>query len=165
MTTLDRTQAPPFQLSSDYSLTRPEIYQFPKDQKLFAFRGLQQEAVKLELIFDAGKWYEPALGVSHFTAQMLSKGTSAKNSFQIAEGLDSLGAHLEITPGFDVVTLTLFSLRKNLMASLKIVAELLQGPSFEEEELRLMTAATCGPSTYSSVLPAILSAPSFLLLG
>ena len=138
MTTLDRTQAPPFQLSSNYSLTLPEIYRFPEGQKLFAFRGLQQEAVKLELIFDAGKWYEPALGVSHFTAQMLSKGTSAKNSFQIAEGLDSLGAHLEITPGFDVVTLTLFSLRKNLMASLKIVAELLQGPSFEEEELRLM---------------------------
>lgn len=137
MTLLDRTQAPPFRLSSDYSLVPPELF-LAGDIKVFAFRGLQQDVVRLELIFDAGKWYEPLLGVSQFTSQMLSKGTRTKNSFQIAEGLDSLGAHLEISPGFDVVTLSLFALRKNLIAAMNILVELLQSPSFDEDELRIM---------------------------
>ena len=138
MIPLDRTEAPSFQLSSDYSLARPEIFQLSGNQKLFAFRDLQQEAVKLELVFRAGKWHESKLGVSHFTSHMLSKGTHKKNSFQIAEGLDSLGVQLEISPGFDVVSLSLFTLRKNLLAALRIVVELLEGPSFEGEELRLL---------------------------
>ena len=135
---LDRTQAPPSQLSSDYSLARPEIFKLSGGKDLFAFRDLQQEAVKLELIFSSGKWHESKLGVSHFTAHMLSKGTTKKNSFQIAEGLDSLGAQWEVAPGFDFTYLSLFSLRKNLLTSLRIIIELLEGPSFDEGELRLL---------------------------
>lgn len=136
MTTLDRTQAPPFQLSSDYSLAHPEIFQLPNGINLYAFRGLQQDVVKLELIFNAGKWHEPFLGVSHFTAKMLTKGSHTKNSLQIAEALDSLGAHLEISPGYDVVTLSLFSLRKHVLGAVRILAEILESPAFEERELR-----------------------------
>ena len=138
MTVLDRTQAPRFQLSSDYSLSSPEPFPLKDGITLFAFRGLQQDVVKLELIFDAGKWDEPKLGVSHFTAQMLTKGTLKRNSFQIAEAIDSLGGHIEISPGFDTVSISLFTLRKNLLAATNIVAEILIGPAFHEGELRLM---------------------------
>ncbi len=138
MTTLDRTQAPPFRLSSDYSLSHPEIFKLANGIDFFAFRELEQEVVKMELIFEAGKWYESKLGVSHFTSQMLSKGTENRNSFQVAEAIDSLGAHLEISQGFDVVTISIFSLRKNIVAALSIVFDLLKNPSFDEEELRLM---------------------------
>ncbi|MEJ0054191.1 MAG: insulinase family protein [Bacteroidota bacterium] len=138
MTTLDRTQAPPFRLSSDYSLARPETFKLSNGVELFAFRNLEQEVVKLELIFEAGKWYEPKLGVSHFSSQMLSKGTEKRNSFQVAEAIDTLGAHLEINQGYDIVTVSLFSLRKNISAALDIVMDLLVNPSFDEDELRLM---------------------------
>ena len=131
MAVLDRSQAPPFQLSSDYSLSRPDRFQLNGGITLFAFRGLQQEVVKMELIFDAGKWYEYKLGVGHFTSQMLSKGTLKKNSFQIAEALDSLGAHLEIASGFDTVSISLFVLRKNLLPAAGIISEILMGPSFD----------------------------------
>ncbi|NOT75614.1 MAG: insulinase family protein [Cyclobacteriaceae bacterium] len=138
MTLLDRTQAPPFRLSSDYSLARPEIFKLNSEVDLYAFRELNQEVVKLELIFEAGKWYEPKLGVSHFTSQMLSKGTDKRSSFQIAEAIDMLGGHLEINQSYDLVTVSVFSLRKNILATLDIVVDLLNNPSFDEEELRLM---------------------------
>jgi zinc protease len=138
MTTLDRTQAPPFHLSDNYTLARPRIFELAAGVNLFHFPNIGQEVVKLELVFSAGKWFESKLGVSHFTAQMLPKGTSRRNSFQVAEAIDSLGAHLEISPGFDVVSLSLFSLRKNILAALKILVELLEEPAFDEEELRLM---------------------------
>ena len=138
MTTLDRTQPPTFHLSSDYSLAHPEHFTLANGCDLFVFRQLEQEVVKMELVFDAGKWYESAPGISHFTSQMLPKGTEGKSSFQIAEALDSLGAHLEISPGFDVVTLSLFSLRNKLLAAVKILSEMLEKPVFDDAELRQM---------------------------
>ncbi len=138
MATLDRTQAPPFQLSRNYSLAQPEVFQLSEEIRFFLFRDIQQDVVKLEMVFSAGKWFESKPGISHFTSQMLQKGTLARNSFQVAEAIDSLGAHLEITPGFDVVSISLFSLRKNLLAAFRIVIELLSEPAFDESELRLM---------------------------
>jgi predicted Zn-dependent peptidase len=133
----DRTQAPPFQLSSDYSLTQPEVFTFSGGQPLYAFRGLAQQVIKLELIFHAGKWYEPHSGLSYFTAQMLRKGTLKRSSFQIASAFDSLGAHLDIVAGFDTVTVSLFVLSKNFGASFDILLEILRTPAFDENELRL----------------------------
>ncbi len=136
MTQPDRTQAPPFLLSSNYSLTQPEVFTFSAGQPLYAFRGLQQNITKLELIFQAGKWYEPQSGVSYFAAQLLRKGTRTKTSFQIASALDSLGAHLEVIAGFDTVTLSLFVLKKHFFSALAILVDLLQAPAYDENELR-----------------------------
>jgi predicted Zn-dependent peptidase len=133
---LDRTQAPPFTLSADYSISQPEVLTLRTGQPLYAFRGLQQNVAKLELTFEAGKWYEPSSGTSYFTAQLIRKGTATRTSFAIAESLDRLGAHLEIQPGFDSVTVTLFVLSKNLFPAMDILLDILQQPVFPEEELR-----------------------------
>ena len=133
---LDRTLAPPFSLSTDYSLVQPEIFQFPAGQPLYAFRGLQQEVVKFDLIFKAGKWFEPGSGVSHFAAQMLRKGTRTRTSFVLAEALERLGAHLEVVAGFDTVTLSLYVLQKNLFLATELLLDIIREPSFPEEELR-----------------------------
>lgn len=136
MTEPDRTQAPPFQLSSDFSLTKPEYFSFSGGQPLYVFRGLQQPVIKLELLFEAGKWYESHLGSSYFTAHLLPKGSASRTSFQIADALDSLGAHLEIVAGFDTVSVSVFVLRKHFLSSLRVILEFLQAPSFPENELR-----------------------------
>ncbi len=88
MIEVDRSTAPPFQLSTHYSLTPPEVTAHA-GVKVFAFRGLQQNIVKAEWLFDAGKWRETKPGLSHFSSQMLPKGTLHKNSYTLAEQLDS----------------------------------------------------------------------------
>lgn len=133
---VDRTQAPPFQLSSDYSLVQPEVWPFPGGQHAFVFRRIQQEIVKLELTFQAGKWYEGKSGISFFTTQLLRKGTRTRTAFQIAASLDRLGAHFEAVAGFDTVTVSLFSLRKHLFEAVAILLDILTEPSFDEDELR-----------------------------
>lgn len=134
---LDRAQAPPFTLSSNYSLAQPEKFTLAGGQPLYAFRALQQDVVKLDLCFEAGKWYEPASGISHFTTQLIRKGTRTRTSFEIAEALDRLGAHLDCLAGFDSVTISLLVLRKNLFPALEILRDILLEASFPEEELRL----------------------------
>jgi predicted Zn-dependent peptidase len=99
--------------------------------------GGTQEVVRLELIAPAGRWYEPSLGVSHFTASQLDKGTASKSSYQVASLFDDYGAHLEITPGNDFITITVYALTKNVRDVVAVLLEIVTDAIFPEQELVL----------------------------
>jgi predicted Zn-dependent peptidase len=94
--------------------------------------------IKIELIFKAGRWFEQPWGAAYFTANLLSKGTLKKSSFEIAQTFDRYGAHLEVNPGLDIVSLSLYSLTKHIKPSLELLLEILTMPAFPEKELEQM---------------------------
>ncbi|MBS1680627.1 MAG: insulinase family protein [Bacteroidetes bacterium] len=98
---------------------------------------VNQEVFKLEVVYKAGKWFEPKFGVAHFTASMLDKGTRLKSSKQIAELLDYYGAQIEATSGYDFATVTLYGLKKYFKEIIAIFYEIVTEPSFQGEELQL----------------------------
>src|SRR5450432_1105640 len=108
---LNRKFAPPFQKTISLSLPDPAEIGLSSGIKVFCFEGIKQNILKVEIIFSAGKWAEPKIGLSHFTSMMLEKGITKKTSAEIAETLDRYGASLEISPGFDYVSVALYSLR------------------------------------------------------
>lgn len=132
---LDRSIAPAFQRTTQLSLLTPRQINLNKDTSLYVLSGGTQEVVRLELIAPAGKWYEPFLGVSHFTASQLDKGTSSKSSYQLASLFDDYGAHLEIAPGNDFITITVYALTKNVREVVAVLLEMLMEASFPEQEL------------------------------
>jgi zinc protease len=134
---LDRTLAPPFQRSTVLSLLKATLIPLPNGMQLHVLRGGTQEVMRLELIAPAGKWYEPSVGLSHFTANQLDKGTKTKSSYQIASVFDAYGAHVEITPGNDFVTIIVYSLTNKIQEVLPLVAELLHEATFPEQELAI----------------------------
>jgi zinc protease len=69
---------------------------------------------------------------------MLEKGTRRLNAQQISEAFDGWGAHIEISPGFDLSSISLYSLTKNWTAAFHLFVEMLQTPSFPDDELELM---------------------------
>lgn len=99
---------------------------------------VRQDVLKIELIFPAGKWYEPKAGVSHFTSNMLDKGTQRLDSSEVAEAFDRLGAHIEISAGYDNTSVSVYALRKNWKEAAELLAEMIQTPAFDSEELSLM---------------------------
>lgn len=105
---------------------------------MFIIGGVQQEVLKIELQFRAGRWFESAPGISHFTGHMIEKGTLGRSAADIAEAFDSLGAHIEITPGFDQVEISLYALQKNWDKAFSLLVEIIQSPSFDGEELDQM---------------------------
>src|SRR5688572_5459708 len=107
---LDRTQAPPFQRSSAFDLYQPEKNTLPNGVPLHLIHGGEQDVIKIELIAQAGRWVEDTPGAAYFTAQLLSKGTTRKSSFDIAQIFDRFGAHLEISPGLDFTSISLYAL-------------------------------------------------------
>ena len=135
---LDRTLVPPFNRSTSFVLIEPEKHNTRNGAEVFFVLGGSQEVCKVELIFPAGRWYEKAWGASYFSSQLISKGTKTKSSFEIAELFDGYGAHLEVNAGMDFVSVSLYSLNKNLEPSLQLMMQLLQESMFPEKELELL---------------------------
>ena len=134
---LDRKTAPRHAEINSFHLPSPEIYTLSSGVPLVVFRGVSQHVLKIELVFKAGKWVESKNGLSYFTAQMLEKGTATKTSFEIADFFDRHGASIEISPGFDFVSVSLFSLTKNITKVLPLFLELVTSSVFPDDELTL----------------------------
>jgi zinc protease len=132
---LDRSIAPAFHKSSSLEVLNADITELPNGIKIYSISGGQQDVIKIELIFKAGRWFEKKTGAAHFASTLLSKGTDTKSSFDIASIFDLYGAHLEINPGLDVVSLSLYSLTKNLAPVLDLLLEITTRVSFPEKEL------------------------------
>lgn len=135
---LDRTVAPSFSRSTQFDLIHPEVITLDNGVHLFSVSGGNQKVIKVELLFPAGRWYERNWGAAYFSAQLLSKGTAKKSSFEIAQILDHYGAHLDISPGLDMVSIGLYTLTKNLQPTLALLSEILEQANFPENEIRQM---------------------------
>jgi zinc protease len=135
---LDRKTAPQFAEIKDFHLPSPEIIELANGIPLVLYEVVQQKVLKIELVYKAGKWFESKRGVSHFTAQMLERGTTKRNSYQIAEAFDQLGCSTEINAGFDFTSLSLYTLSKNITNVLPVFCEIASAPSFPSSEFTLM---------------------------
>lgn len=135
---LDRTVAPPFNRTNAFELIRPEKEILKHGAEAYFILGGTQEVSKVEIVFPAGRWSEKTPGVSYFTANLLSKGTRGKSSFQIAEMFDLYGAHLEIQPTFDNASISLYILNKNFQPAISLLFEMLKESVLPESELDLM---------------------------
>ncbi|MBX2967465.1 MAG: insulinase family protein [Cyclobacteriaceae bacterium] len=133
---VDRKSAPPFIKDTSFELLDAETHQLSGANTIHFITGGNQEVTKIELVFPAGRWHEPVAGVSHFTASLLPKGTTSKTSFEIVGLLDYYGLHLEVTPGFDFTSITLYGLTNHIAPALDTLLELILVPTFPENELR-----------------------------
>ncbi len=137
---LNRKTQPPFAKEFSFDLPTPEILVLKNGLQLVWVKGIQQEIIKLDFVFKAGKWYEPKKGVAYFTAHMLEKGTTKLSSRKIAKILDQQGAQLEISTGADFTSITLYSLSKKFDKVIQVVFDVLHESIFPEDELSLMTS-------------------------
>lgn len=132
---LNRSVAPPFTRTIDFELIQPRTQLLANGLKMFIVSGGSQEVVRVEILLRAGRWFETVSGAAYFAANLLSKGTSTKSSYEIAQYFDQYGAHFEVGAGLDAVSLSLYTLTKNLAPTLALVRELLEDSTFPEKEL------------------------------
>ncbi|GEO03830.1 zinc protease [Adhaeribacter aerolatus] len=139
---LDRTIAPAIQKISSIQLPDAEITALPNGARLHCLYNFNQPVLKLEIVFKAGKWYEPAPGISYFTSKLLLEGTRNYSAKQIADMIAYYGASLECNQGFDRATLTLYCLAKHLVNLLPLLKEVITQPTFPENEFILLKKRT-----------------------
>ena len=100
----------------------------------------EQEVLKLELMFKAGKWFEQKNLVADLTNRMLREGTARLNNKQIADAFDYYGANITTGASFEAAGIVLYSLTKQVKKVLPVLHEILTEPSFPERELDTIIA-------------------------
>ncbi|QNH61791.1 M16 family metallopeptidase [Hymenobacter sediminicola] len=139
---LDRQVAPPVQPLASVTLPAADVFSLPNGARLHVLRNDAQPVVRLQIVFKAGKWYEPAPGISLLTARMLLEGTATRTARQIADEVAFFGASLECEQGFDRATLTLYCLTRHLPKLLPLVQDVVTASVFplpELEQLKMRT--------------------------
>lgn len=94
-----------------------------------------QPVMRLEIIFNSGKWFEMEPGTSFFTGKMIAEGTEQYSAREIAAFFDELGAFVEVGCGFDRITLTVHLLARHLTSILPMIRNIINTPNFPESEL------------------------------
>ncbi|XLZ68028.1 pitrilysin family protein [Massilia sp. SR12] len=93
--------------------------------------------VNLEMLFDSGFASDKAdsSGLARLALRLLDEGTPSRNSAQIAEQFDALGARFSTSANMDGVRVRLDALKATLPQALDIYADVLQNPAFAPKEL------------------------------
>ncbi|WP_242916071.1 M16 family metallopeptidase [Pontibacter liquoris] len=135
---LDRTKAPETYDIDAVTLQVAEVTNLENKARLHVIKSETQPVIRLDFVFKAGKWFEPRSGVSDLAAKMLLEGTHTRTAKQIAETVAYYGASFENNHGYDRSEFTLYCLAKHLDHLLPLVLDVLQNPSFPEEEFALL---------------------------
>src|SRR5439155_11213058 len=93
--------------------------------------------VVMNLVFKTGAAADPngKAGLANLTASLLTRGTKKHTTQSLAEALDFLGASLKVDADYEITTISLTTLTKNLEPAFALVAEVVLSPTFPPAEL------------------------------
>lgn len=131
---LDRTTPPLVHAVADINL--PEV-------KSVSLNGINTHAYldqasgtfKIELLTKGSQLYSKTSALSQLAIRMLNEGTETKSSAELAEAVDSIGSFLDVSPGFDYATISIYGLVKYFEENLQILSELIYQPLFSKDSL------------------------------
>lgn len=132
---MNRAQSPDIKMIDQLHLPEVQLTHLDNGVPVYSIDSGEQEVVKVELMFKAGKWYETKNLVSDFTNRMLREGTTTKTAKEIAEAFDSVGANVQYSAAFENAGITLFSLTNQAEKLFPLIYEILTDAAFPKGEL------------------------------
>jgi predicted Zn-dependent peptidase len=134
---INRIQHPPFKTIDKIDVIQANHNTLNNGIRLYSISAGSQEITRIEIIFRAGMYYQPAALIASATNTLLESGTRSFTANQISDGVDFYGSFLEVQVEQDFATITLFSLNKYLDQSLVFIEEILKYPTFPEDEFKI----------------------------
>lgn len=134
-TALDRTTPPALGTGESIKLTPPSSQLLPNGVELQTVRTGNQDVIRLDVTFEAGRLIEPQRLVAGMTCKMIQEGSEKYTSAEIAEMLDTYGAFMSVNANMYATDFTLFSLTKHAPRLIHLLYELITTPTFPEHEL------------------------------
>ncbi len=133
---LDRSKQP--QTPPAPSVKVPEFWteNFPNGIRAIGTKNTEIPTITMQLYIEAGHRYtHPAqAGIAGLTASMLNEGTLNHTSEEITEILEKMGSSINFSDNGQDIVMSIFSLTKNIDATLAIAEEMLFQPKFDEKD-------------------------------
>ena len=132
---INRKLQPTYQNIDQIHIINPTSVTLDNDISAHFIHAGTQEILKIDIIFEAGSWHQPKPPIASSTNEMLLEGSKNLSSQQIAEKLDYYGAFIQPKPTKDFASLSLFTLKKYLPETIKMLEDIVKNPSFPQHEL------------------------------
>tara|TARA_B100000508_G_scaffold75230_1_gene58668 strand:- start:141808 stop:143061 length:1254 start_codon:yes stop_codon:yes gene_type:complete len=136
---MDRTQAPQTRKVKTIDILPPQQFTLKNGGELFLLSQVDDNAVKVDLIFDAGSSKHDKL-LSRIVGDLILGGTQTMTSDEINEAIDQLGGFTNIEIGTEEAIVSVLGLRENIIQILKIVTDAIFKASFDEKEINQAVA-------------------------
>ncbi|HVZ95700.1 MAG TPA: pitrilysin family protein [Chitinophagaceae bacterium] len=135
--TLDRTVPPPIKDAIEFDLfLQPYKKSFLSNGvPVYYINDGAEEVAMIELVFNAGNYYENKNLVASAANQLLKNGTKSKSAFEINEHFEYYGAYLNRSCHHETAAITLHCLSRHLSELLPVIREILTESVFPEKEL------------------------------
>lgn len=94
--------------------------------------------ISVSVLVSAGSTSDPARkeGVASLTAELLRRGTAQRSAEEISASLDYLGGEISFEAGLDYTAGRAEFLKKDIVAGLDLLADILLAPSFSQAEVQ-----------------------------
>lgn len=132
---LNRAVAPEAKPIGDIHLKSPQVLTFENGLPVYVFHSPDQELVRIEWMFNNVFNEEENPLLNSALSALLKEGTKNYNSAEIADKVDFYGAFLMPEYGFDITSLTLYTLNKHSHVLLPLIKEILTESTLPQREL------------------------------
>ncbi|HNM24522.1 MAG TPA: pitrilysin family protein [Saprospiraceae bacterium] len=133
--TLNRKLPPPIQEVQQLVLPQPEEIRLDNGIPVYVLDYPDQEIVKIEVVYRAGRPDEHKRLAARATARLLRDGSRRHTGAEIAELIDFYGGTFSVPTNLDTSSFVLMGLKKYAGELLPVFAEALLEPVFPEKEL------------------------------
>ncbi|MCM1985292.1 M16 family metallopeptidase [Lyngbya confervoides] len=118
---------------------RPYRYSFPNGLVLLVTPNPAVDVVAARFLMDAGIRREDVngWGLSHLVASVITKGSAAYSSVDVAQIVESMGASLGTDTAPDYAVLSLKAVSEDFEPLLALAAEVMRSPTFPAQELEI----------------------------
>ncbi len=136
-TDVDRSAMPGSAAPRSFSPPVPRREKLDNGLNILYVEDSRLPAMSMSLIVDAGATGDPPdrPGLSHLTAVMLPEGTPTMTSQEIAEEMEFIGAHINSTAGYELVSASTSALTQHRGRAMEILADVVTHANFPEKEL------------------------------
>ena len=135
---MNRAVQPSIQPLKQFNIQHPVCIELPNGIPLNVINAGEQDVVRLDILFEGGRWSQKHKLQALFTNRMLREGTRQYTSSYIAEKLDYYGSWLELSCGATYTCVTVYSLTKYMAETLDIVESMIKEPLFPQKELNVV---------------------------
>ena len=135
---MNRTTAPKIKTVDTIDLLPVEHIKLDNGIPVYIINSGEQEIVKIDVVFEAGKWYEPKNLLADFVNRMMREGVKGRSAKDVADIFDFYGSNLESNVTFNNAGFQLYSLNKHLPKVLPLLMEIFTEASFPDDEFATM---------------------------
>jgi zinc protease len=135
---MNRTAAPKIKTVDRIDILPVEQIKLDNGIPVYIINAGEQDIVKIDFVFEAGKWYEPKNLLADFVSRMMREGVKGKSAKDIAEIFEFYGSNLESSVSFTNAGFQIYSLTKHLSHVLPLIMEIFTEATFPEDEFATM---------------------------